>query len=228
MAFDPITQGALVGGALSGGASLLGGMMTNSSNAKRAAEAMEFEARQSKQNLVQQAFMSNTAHQREVTDLRAAGLNPILSATGGPGAPVGGGSSGKGIAIPAVDSLGNATSSAQAGARNTAELRNIETTNRAIKMKTGLDEAQLWLAKDQAKKTQQETATEKALTSIYESRAKGEAVEGEIDSTRYGAALRYIDRGVRAATGAASAFRNIGGSPATEHTTIHRRGSRVP
>lgn len=51
-------------------------------------KAMQFEADQAKLNRDWQEYMSNTAHQREVKDLQAAGINPVLTATGGSGAPV--------------------------------------------------------------------------------------------------------------------------------------------
>lgn len=56
--------------------------------ANQAAIANSFNASEAAKNRNWQEYMSNTAHQREVKDLIAAGLNPVLSATGGQGASV--------------------------------------------------------------------------------------------------------------------------------------------
>ena len=119
---------------ISGGADLLGGILANNASNKQATRQMAFQER-----------MARNAHQYEVEDLRAAGLNPILSAK------YGGAHTPPGAAAPVENVVSGAVSSAQSARRLEEELKNMDETNKKISSDTELNKALEYKATEDAK-----------------------------------------------------------------------------
>jgi len=115
-------------------AGLAGGLLGNQSNAEQGDKSRDFNANQSAEQMAFQKYMSNTAHTRQVQDLRDAGLNPILSANSGASAPQGASASSQPVKMDNV--IAPAVASAMEATKMRQDLKNAQATENLTNAQT--------------------------------------------------------------------------------------------
>lgn len=148
--------GSVTGGdILSAGTSLASGLLSskgassqNATNAATAQKQMDFQER-----------MSNTSHQREVADLTAAGLNPLLSANAGASSPAG-------ASWSAGNPIEAGINSARASKSLDANLKSIDQSIKTAKAQETTTDTQGALNTAMFQKVKQDTKTAKVNTAL--------------------------------------------------------------
>jgi hypothetical protein len=159
---------------------------TNVANAQQAHDQMAFQER-----------MANTAVQRQMADLKLAGVNPMLVAG------LGGSSTPPGASIPAqqaheqqniASGASGAANSAIDALRTNYEIKNMRETNAKIRSDTELNKAMRVKANADTNLTNTNARVAQSNSRITAAHVAGAESESRIDKTKYGKILRYLGR----------------------------------
>lgn len=141
-------------------------------------ESNKMGVQNAREQMAFQTNMANTAHQREVSDLRAAGLNPILSGTGGMGNATPSGAS-YSPSTPSAAPMSNALTSAFEAFRSFADSQKINAVTNLTKSQTATEQerpANVRMDTDLKRTQDKATATVQQLNIAQKAKVKQETI----------------------------------------------------
>lgn len=190
---------AIIGATILGGFGLAGSSIGNALSSKEAKKNRKFQAEQAALTREWLTMLANTAHQREVKDLRAAGLNPILSAMSGNGASVPSASTPTGAtASQSIDTSGFAAGAnigldtIKSGTQIAQGIASIDLTEKqaaAAEASAALDKAKAVESAASTAKIAKETKEGRSMPFQINNFLRNEVIEPVINSAKAGGGL---------------------------------------